>query len=147
MTATRRALLIAVLVVLIGALAWEFVPVQVTVWDGGFDLTVRVSSTAVALRSVSCEAFAHRGDAEEALENHLPPRTRLWSAVADPFTGEPLRVTVPVSGHESPSGREISRFQFRHLVVIGQLPDGRRVGKLVEIPDCRESREVSVTLP
>jgi hypothetical protein len=131
----------------IGALAWEFVPIRVTVWDGAYDLTVRVSSTAGPLRSIRCEAFARREHAEELLERPAPLGPRTWSVVADPFTGAPLRVPVRISGHESPSGREVSRFQFRHLAVIGELADGRQVGRLVEIPDCRVSREVSVALP
>ncbi len=143
----RRAFLIIGLSVLAGALAWEFIPIQLTVWDGGFDLTVNVSSTAGPLKSVSCQACGRREEAEEVLEYLLPPDTRQWSAVADPFDGQPLTVQVPVSGRASPMGRELRRSQFRYLVVIGQLNDGRRVGKLVEIPDGRESREVSVSLP
>jgi len=143
----RRAVLTIAVVVVAGALAWEFVPLQVTIWDGGFDLTVNVSSTAGPLRSVSCQAFGRREEADEVLKYLLPPETRLWSAVADPFAGEPLTVFVPLSGRESPSGRELRRFQFRHLVVIGELRDGRRTGKRVEIPDGRVSREVSVLLP
>jgi hypothetical protein len=134
-------------VVAAGALTWEFIPFYVIVWDGGFDLTVNVSSTAGPLHSVSCQAFGRREEADEALENLRPPETRLWSAAADPFTGEPLTVFVPPSGRESPCGREPRRSQFRHLVVLGELRDGRRTGKLVEIPDGRVSREVSVRLP
>jgi len=131
----------------IGALAWEFVPIQVKVWDGSFDLTVRVSSADGPLRSVRCESFARREHAEELLERPGPPGSRVWSVAAEPFAGEPLSVPVRVSGRESPCGREVGRYQFRFLAVIGELADGRRVGKLVEIPDCRVSREVSVVVP
>jgi hypothetical protein len=78
---------------------------------------------------------------------YLRPETRLWSAVADPFEGQPLTVNVPVSGRESPWGRQLRRVQFQYLVVIGQWKDGRRMGKLVDIPDGRASREISVSLP
>jgi hypothetical protein len=137
---------LAVLLLVVScALAWEFVPIQVTVWDGGFDVTVRVAS-AQPLRSVSCQVFGRRAEAEEGLE-HLLPEKGLWAAAADPFAGEPLTIHVPVGGRDSPSGRELSRFQSQYLVVVGQLPDGKRIGKLVEIPDCRVSRQVSVSLP
>jgi len=145
--AVRRAFLIIAVLVVAGALAWEFIPLQLTVWDGGFDLTVNVSSTAGPLKSVSCQACGGRKEAEEVLEHLLPPDLGSRSAVADPFDGQPLTVQVPVSGRASPIGRELRRSQFRYLVVIGQLNDGRRLGKLVEIPDGRESREVNVSLP
>jgi hypothetical protein len=143
----RRAILIIALLIVAGALAWEFGPIKVTVWDGGFDLTVNVSSSTGPLRSVSCAAFSQHEDAEFVLEHLLPPETRFCSTVADPFEGQPLIINVPVSGRDSPLGRELRRSQFRHLVVIGQLEGGRRIGKLVEIPDGRVSREVSVVLP
>lgn len=88
----RRTLLINTLLLIAGALAWEFVPIQVTVWDGGFDLTVNVASTAGPVRSVSCQAYGRREHAADALE-HLRLKTGGWSAVADPFDGRPL--TVP----------------------------------------------------
>jgi hypothetical protein len=141
-----RAVLIVLVLVVAGALAWEFVPIQVTHWDGGFDLAVTVTCGAGPLRAVSCEAFGRREDADEALEFLMRPLSQ-WSASAKPFAAEPLTVHVPVSGRASPSGRELSRFQFRHLVVIGEFHDGRRVGKLVEIPDSGVSRKLSVTLP
>jgi hypothetical protein len=106
-----------------------------------------VSSTAGPLRAVTCQACSDREEAEYTLEYLIPLETRHWSAVADPFDGQPLMVPVPVSGRTSPFGRKVHRFQFRHLVVIGQLKDGRRMGKRVEIPDCRVSREVTVSLP
>ena len=143
----RRAALITAALIVAGLLAWEFVPLQVTIWDAGYDLAVQVSSTTGPLRSVSCEAFPRREAAADFLKYLLPPETRLWSTVADPFAGEPLTVHISVSGRDSPSGRELQRFQFRYLLVVGQLQNGRRVGKLVEIPDERLSREISVELP
>lgn len=143
----RRAFLIIAALVIAGALVWEFGPIPVTIWDGGFDLTVHVTSLAGPLRSVSCQAFGRREQTEQVLQYLLPPETRLSSATADPFVGEPLTVFVRVSGRDSPSGRQLQRSQFSYLVVIGQWQDGRRVGKLVEIPDGRVSREVRVVLP
>jgi hypothetical protein len=141
----RRTFLILALLVVACVLAWEFIPIQVMIWDGEFDLTVHVSSSDGPLHSVSCQAFSRREDAEYVVKHLLPPEG-LWFTVADPFDGQPLTVGVPLSGRVSPWGRELGRFQFKYLVVIGQLKDGRRIGKLVEIPDSRESREVSVAL-
>ena len=138
----RRAL-IAVLA--LGVLAWEFVPVQVLIWDGSFNLIVRVECPEGRPRAVTCEAFGRREYADEAVAHLLPLES--WSAVADPFDGQPITVRVAVSGRESPFGRELLRSQFRFLAVIAVLPDGRRVGKVVDIPDGRVSREVSVALP
>jgi hypothetical protein len=142
-----RKLLVVGLLLVAGALLWVYTSARWIIWDGGFDLTVRVSSHPGPPRAVSCQAFALREQAEFVLEHLLPPETRLWSAVADPFADEPLSVYVRVSGWASMSGRELRRFQFRYLVVIAVLPDGRRVGKLVDIPDGRVCREVTVELP
>ena len=140
----RRTLLILAAVIVAGFLAWEFVPIYVARCSGSFDLTVRVEGRP---RSVSCEAFGGQRSAEEALTVLMPPESRMWSAVADPFDGRPLTVGVPVSWRESPLGRQYWRTQFRYLVVIATMPDGERVGKLVDIPDGRESREVTVSFP
>jgi hypothetical protein len=148
-SAMWRKLFVVALLLLACAALWVYTSTTYIIWDGGFDLTVRVSSNPGWPRSVSCQAFGNREDAEVVLDHMLPTESPLGSesAISDPFNGEPLILIVPVSGRESMSGRQLSRFQFRWLVVIGVLQDGRRVGKLVEIPDGRESREVSVVLP
>jgi hypothetical protein len=142
-----RRKLVAVLVLLVfGVALWAYSSATHIVWDGGFDLSVHVSSNPGPPLSVTCQPFGRLEYAEYMLK-HLSPETRLWSVSADPFVGEPLIVHVPVSGRDSMSGRQLSRSQFEYLVVVAVLPDGRRVGKLVDIPDGRVSREVSVTLP
>ena len=70
-----------------------------------------------------------------------------WSTTVEPFTGAPVTVFVPLSGHVSMCGRELSRMQFRYLAVIGQLQDGRRVGKVMVIPDSRVAQTLSVSFP
>ena len=138
---------IVILVMLVSAFLWEFIPVQVIVWDGGFDLTVTVSSNAGPLRSVSCQAFGHRDSADFAVEHLLTMQADPWSTTVEPFTGAPVTVFVPLSGHVSMCGRELSRMQFRYLAVIGQLHDGRRVGKVMVIPDSRVAQTLSVSFP
>lgn len=142
-----RTLLVIALLLAVGAAVWVYTSATYIIWDGGYDLTVRVTSNPGPPQSVSCQARGRREDAEYVLEHLLPPETQLWSATADPFASKPLTVHVPVSGRVSRSGRQLSRTQFHWLVVIAVLPDGRRVGKLVEIPDGRVSREINVELP
>ncbi len=143
-----RKLLVAALLAVVAAAIWSYTSATYIIWDGGFELTVRVSSNLGPPRSVNCQAFGDEELAKLVLEK-MPQETfpGSESATSDPFTDEPLTVIIPVSGGGSMSGRQLGRFQFRWLVVIGVLPDGRRVGKLVEIPDGRESREVCVVLP
>jgi hypothetical protein len=134
----RYVLVVGAVALIAASLAWEFIPLQVMIWDGGYNLTVHVDSTAGRLEAVDCRAVTEAG-AEELLANLFPPTTE--------FAGQPVIVGVQTSGRCSPCGRELARFQSSHLVVIGQLHDGRRFGKVVVIPDGRESSEVRVSLP
>jgi hypothetical protein len=142
----RRKLLTAALLLIVVGVLWVYTSMPCLTADGGFHLTVRVSSNPGPPQAVSCEACSSRKHAEYAMEHLLLPETR-WSATADPFTGEPLTVRVPISVRYSRSGRELSHFQFQYLVVVAVLPDGRRVGKVVDIPGGQVSREVNVELP
>ncbi len=145
--AMRTASVVVGSLALAFALAWEFAPLQVTIWDGGYDLTVNVTSEVGPLRSVSFKACGQREVADWILENPLHAEAQA-SVVADPFDGKPLSLSLPLSGRTSPLGRELRLSQqCRYLVVIGRLQDGRRLAKIVDIPDSRESREVSVSLP
>jgi hypothetical protein len=128
-------------------MAWEFFPFMAMRWSGSFELAVRLESPAGQPRSVMCEAFHRRDDAEDAIARLRKIDSSQGSAVADPFEGQPIVVLVPVSGSQSPFGRDIHRTQCRFLAVIAEWPDGRRRGKVVAIPDSRISREVAVTLP
>lgn len=143
-----KRLAIGAAVVLVTAVC--LVPVQ-TIWDDGlWPLSVTVSSvTGSPIASVSAEAFSSEAVARSTLEHLTPPETRTYSAVADPFIGEPLPVLVPTS-YQTRSALvwSQSRYnQMRLLVVIVEYQDGRREGRLVEIPDLRQSRSVSVVFP
>jgi hypothetical protein len=141
----RRKLLIVALLLAAGAMLGVYTSTTKIIWDGGYELTIHVSSNPGPPRSVNCLVCGNREEAEFVLMTFLP-ETR-WSATADPFASKPLMVNVPVSGKASWSGRELSWVQFPWLVVIAVLPDGRRVAKLIKIPDGRVSREVAVELP
>ncbi|MBS0263837.1 MAG: hypothetical protein JSS02_18005 [Planctomycetes bacterium] len=144
--ARRKLIILAFLSVGCGLL-WIYTSTPYVIWDGGFNLIVHVSSDEGPLSAVSCEAESSRKYAELKFQHLLPPERGGWSATAKPFTGKPVKIFIPVSGTESMSGRALTRTQFELLVVIGEFQDGRRVGKLVEIPDGRVSHELQISLP
>ena len=127
--------------------AWVCDSTTHTIWVGQYELTVRVSSKSKLPQSVTCQAFGRRGDAERAARYGLPSDGTGWPAVADPFDGKPLAVRVMPSGRDSMIGRELVRTQSGYLAVVAVMPDGRRVVKIVDIPDDQASREVDVVLP
>jgi hypothetical protein len=149
----RRPFLVAVLVLIAAVTAVEFIPLYLLIWDGGYELTVHVDTPADPPTAVACSAFGRREDAEHLCElSREAPAAALFAeggraTLADPFHGQPLKVYIWVSGRESAFGREVSRSQQRFLVVGAEWPDGRRVCKVVEIPDGRVSREMRVTVP
>jgi hypothetical protein len=67
---------------------------------------------------------------------------------ADPFDGRPVPVKVWTAGRQSWLFGELENPPHaRHLLVVAELPGGRRVGTVADIPDFRRSREMTVTLP
>jgi hypothetical protein len=142
-----RALLAGVGIVLGGFLLWEFGPLQMVRWVGRIDLVVHIDAPEGVLRAVSCQAYGSRSEVDAPIDLGFCPETSPWSASARPFQGKALTVPIPVSGTASPLGRELSWYQHRYLVVIGDRPDGSRRAKLVEIPDGRIAREVTVAFP
>jgi hypothetical protein len=120
----------------------------VAICDGSYDLSVTVkSSSSSPIRAVSCQGFRNVDAARPLLEYLPPPETHLWFASEEPFTGQPLIVSLPVSFRESPLGRTWGDTQYRGLLVIVQYQDGERKGKAIEIPHFRESRSVMVEFP
>jgi hypothetical protein len=127
---------------------------MVTVWDGGYDLTVNISTADVSPKWVYCLPCAHRDEADLAhhefsdAQKALSLKDNGWGKFVQPFDGQPIQVFVWLSGRSSTVFGELSETQFgRYLVVIAEMPDGTRVGKIVNIPDHKQSREVSVTIP
>jgi len=125
---------------------WAYTSATWLIWDGHFQLKVNVSSNAGPLELVTCQPCSDRSCAEMS-ERYPFEKTDLWATTSSPFDGSPLEVTVPVSGRDSMSGRQLSRRQFQCLAIVGTLQDGRSMRKLVGIPDGRVSREVTVSLP
>lgn len=142
----RTVIGIAIALIVITLLAIEFG--YKAICDGSYDLTVKVVSTSSSpIAAVSCEGFGKVEQAQELLEYLPPPETKTYSASADPFTGAPLIVLIPLSFRMSPSGRTWDDTQFRGLLVIVQYRDGKRVGQAIQIPHRRESRSITVKFP
>ncbi len=113
-------------------------------WVGGYDLIVKIDPNGEPPTSVLCLASS-RNDAEFMVNS---PDPELNAKVnVKPFQGEPIRVLARVSGRYSFFALCKTRTQDQYLAVIALWPDGRRVGRVVEIPDGRESREITVSLP
>ncbi len=143
----RRAWVVVVVLLGVGVLALDFVPGCVGHSDGHYELTVRVVRPAGQPQAVRCEAIGKRALAEGHLDGFDKPMMPSYSALADPFDGRPLTVDVPAGYMYSPLGRVVHRWRFEAVVVIGVLPDGRRVRTIADIPDPKVAREVTVTLP
>ena len=122
-----------------------------TAWDDGLwplSITV-VSAPGSQIQSVSGEAFSSPEVAQQSVEHLAPPETFTYAAVADPFRGETLTLSVPTSVRtRSALVWSDSRYnQMRWLVVLAQYVDGRREGRLIEIPDLRQARSLRIEFP
>jgi hypothetical protein len=112
-------------------------------WGGRFELTVKVTGDTGSLQSVRCETYGNQESAEKAVKN---PSLQDWSAKEEPFIGQPLTIRVPMGGREYLLW-ESSWSQYRYLAIVGEMKDGKRISKVVEIPDGRISREITIAIP
>jgi hypothetical protein len=143
----RRIVFALTLIVVTAVL---FFPFYKVVDDGLWPVSVTIRSTSgLAIQSVSGEAFGDAGSAEYALQNLSAPETFIDSATQDPYLGEKLAVPVPTSERTNRSlvWNYRSFYQFKTLVVIVQYANGRREGRMVEIPDLRQKRDIVVEFP
>lgn len=140
--------MLGIVAVLLAAVGFFYGFGCVAICDGSYDLSVTVKSLSSApIRAVSCQGFRNVDEAQFFLEYLPPHETSRWSVSAEPFTGQPLIVSLPLSFRESPLGRTWGDTQYRGLLVIVQYQDGERKGKTVAIPHRRESRSVTVEFP
>jgi hypothetical protein len=146
----RRTLLIAAVVVLAAGITIGLS--TESIGDGGYVLTVHVSSSTGPIKRAYCRGVGNQTQAENHLALLLEdrpfrtfPEAGEWSAVADPFEGQPLKVGMPVTVWKSAFRRKV--YYLRYLVVFAELGDGSVVGKVVEAPEPGEAKEVSVSLP
>jgi len=143
LTSTIRAGRILAGVVLCAGLAWYLLPE--TRWTGGYSLTVHLQSANARPQSVACSPFHHSEDAEKAIATESVGSPE-WAVVADPFDGCPINLDVPVAGRAW-LGQERGRVQPQYLAVVAMMPENRRVGRIVQIPDGQVSKELTVSLP
>jgi hypothetical protein len=141
-----------------------FFPLQKLIGDGAYPLTVKVQPSGnknIAIVMVALDGNVER--AAENLERMLDPKMDLRMVDSplfelgarqkrDPFDGRDFELLVPNSQHihYSMVGLVCSErcyFAYRGLLVFAVMEDGQRVGKAVEIPDMKVSREVTVSLP
>lgn len=118
-------------------------------WDGIAHVTVRVSVRS-APRSIRYTFVTERDNADGILSvAMLETNGRCLKNLASGAKGEFANATieVPFSGYSSICGRELNYSQDHFLVIVADLENGRRVGKVVPLPDLRYSRNVSVVLP
>lgn len=114
--------------------------------SGGVNLPIRIQS-ALPFREASTEVFWRREPVGSSVHCDPPLILRLKEPVpASGLHGEPFEVWVPIESRISGLGLTTVRTQAKYLAVVAVLADGRRVGKVVELPDARESREVTVRL-
>jgi hypothetical protein len=147
----RKPLVWSLLFVLISGIGViGLTPIQ-TMWDDGlWPLSVTVvSASGSPIASISCEAFSTEESAQDSLENLLPPQSWMFSTIQNPFRNEPLEVIIPTSRkiHSVLFWSDSRYNQMRHLLVIAEYNDGRREGRLVEIPDLRQVRSLHVEIP
>ena len=139
---------IALLIVL--AVCVGFIP-SWTIWDDGlWPITVTLrSANGSAIRAVSAEAEDNPDFIRYYLEQPILPAFTHHSASQIPYVGKPLTVNVPTSltTHGALLWRYTRFYQFHKLVVIVEYQDGKREGRVVDIPDLHKSRVVAVEVP
>jgi len=74
-------------------------------------------------------------------------RSSIDSAMSDPFDGKPLKIENVCYYQTSLFGRTVDWSQNKFMAVYAEWADGRKVCKVVEIPDGRISAEVRMQLP
>lgn len=138
----RRAILL--LLAVVAGLLLLYDRATTLLGSGGVNLLVRIHSE-FPVREASTEVFWQREQAASATKVCSPDALRDVVPTSG-LRGEPFEVWVPIDTRISGLGLTNTRVQTRYLVLVAVLADGRRVGKVVELPDARESREVTVRL-
>ena len=101
-------------------------------------------------RQSSAEAEDNPDFIQYYLEQPILPEFTRHSASQMPYVGKPLNVKVPTSLTTARSfflWRYTRFYQYDKLVVIVEYQDGKRQGRVVDIPDLHESRTVTVEVP
>lgn len=140
--------LIAVLAVLvgIGGLVLFYDASVVSLCSCAYELSIVVYDDRIAdIEELTCEAFGIIDDAE--FQHYVRRPWKPFYGVSAPhFRGEPVIVTIPYGDRVSPLGRSRPTYPFTKLVIVAQYKDGRRSGKLVDIPKPSEAQSIVVSL-
>jgi hypothetical protein len=159
----RKFLVLVAIVLLVGFLLIELSGVSIC--DGGYELQVQLhSASQTPIEAVRCEVltFPHWGwgpepDPDDAEIDQFfakgafwerSPSGLSWQVDLRPFRGEPFLVLVLNTHRVSVLlGRNLGYSQQRGLAVVVEYRGGKRAGTIVEIPDGRTARTLTVELP
>ena len=144
----RRLIWIALLLIVVSAIVVLLFG-QVAVWDGHFPLSIQIENKQdLSIRTVRCEAFGHLIEAQCVVDQTIARQPCDVEMEEMPYTGNALEIHVPCFGKDLASlPIHISRGQAEYLAVVAELNDGRRLGKVVGIPDGRVSHSLTVEVP
>jgi hypothetical protein len=144
---------VIIVVVLVAVAGLTSLSSTIEIWDGSYHLTIEVTAAAERPKWVWCHQTSDREHAERNLAVMLHAERKnfeswLDSDTADPFNGQALTLNVWISGRDSPIFGSSEETQYRQfMVIIAEMQNGTRVGKIVEIPDHKVSKRVSVSIP
>src|SRR5262245_57647200 len=145
MTRWNRVLAVLTMVAIACAGALVYDMVTGSFWDGMFPLEVRVRQNGNRpITKVSYGTLAFGDSADELLAAIQRDNLSL-PKVAD-FDGERFIADVPCGGHDSGLGRELDYGQHRLLALRLEFADEKTMYKVVDIPDGRRIRTVSVVI-
>jgi hypothetical protein len=144
----RRVLIL--LAVIAGLTAVGLMPVWKMHDDGLWPLSVSIQSASGSpIAAATCEVFSSPEASQYTLENAIPAEAAIYTALENPFRGGPVEVRVPTA--ETTRGSLLWRwksfYQYNTLVVVVSYADGRREAVAAAIPDLRQTRAVTVTVP
>jgi hypothetical protein len=117
---------------------------SVAVWDGSFELTVRIDNVQSAKLERLAYSVEPKRDLAEWVAAHPTENVDRFESVED--LNGPFVVRVNCYGRESTFGRELSYGEFECLIVKARFVDGTERIDILEIPKGRHARSMTVTL-
>jgi hypothetical protein len=142
----RLFLILGAVVLLAGAGVFLYDCIGI-MWVGSFPLTVNLDLAEPNRVSRVWAAAAYRREwAEEVLYGFDPERPAYPLREVADFR-RPFIVDVVCTGSTSGLGRERSYEYYRALVLLIEYADGRRAPIVVDTPDGRPVREITLPIP
>lgn len=146
-----RSLVPAAWAITLGVMVYDFG--AVARWDGQFPLWVKLTAPSdrkiVKVFARIVPVYVWPGVREAlATDPGINPRSLgLEDDAVSWVEGRPFTISVWCSGRVSNLGRELSYSQERHLVIRVEFDDLERENFMVNVPDGRSVRSVSVSIP